>query len=237
MHITEDQTVILDSIPLASDEAAFYSIAGSKLGALRKGDFSSQLGSALSIARPKALYCPVSITHPQPYSVALEDQKIDSLVVSDNLQSLQRCFVYVVTCGRELSLWKDRFELAVERFFVDVFCEYALHAAHEFLQAHLQDTFHCRHLAWMNPGSTRGWQLEDQALLFGLLGDVKARIGVELRESYFMIPVHSASGILFETESDYSNCQLCAREICPNRSAPYQGDAYQEVLDCTRSIS
>ena len=73
----------------------------------------------------------------------------------------------------------------------------------------------------MNPGSTPGWRLEDQRVLFTILRDVREQIGVQLLDSFFMVPTHSASGILFESEKGYLNCQLCPLENCPNRRAAY----------------
>jgi hypothetical protein len=37
-----------------------------------------------------------------------------------------------------------------------------------------------------------------------------------------MTPVKSVSGIWFPTEGKYENCQLCNREDCPGRRAPYE---------------
>ena len=72
----------------------------------------------------------------------------------------------------------------------------------------------------MNPGPLKDWPLGEQRQLFFLFGDVKQAIGVELTESFLMYPVKSVSGIIFPTEVNYENCQLCPRENCPGRRAP-----------------
>jgi len=41
-----------------------------------------------------------------------------------------------------------------------------------------------------------------------------------------MVPVKSVSGILFPTEESFASCQLCPREVCPGRRAPYDPDLY-----------
>jgi hypothetical protein len=57
--------------------------------------------------------------------------------------------------------------------------------------------------------------------LFQLLADVEASIGVRLNKSLVMIPTKSVSGIYFQTEVSFFNCQLCQRGKCPGRKARY----------------
>jgi hypothetical protein len=76
----------------------------------------------------------------------------------------------------------------------------------------------------MSPGSLQDWPLEAQSQLFQLLPDVEAAIGVRLTESLLMIPTKSVSGIYFQTEVSFVNCQLCQRGKCPGRKARYDED-------------
>ena len=87
----------------------------------------------------------------------------------------------------------------------------------------------------MSPGAGDAdtWAIEQQRDLFSLFGNVFELIGVELTDSFLMIPNKSVSGILFPTEIDFRSCQVCHRKNCPSRSAPfdrrlwetYQGDS------------
>jgi hypothetical protein len=43
-----------------------------------------------------------------------------------------------------------------------------------------------------------------------------------------MVPTKSVSGIIFPTEADFQSCQLCERENCPNRRAPYDEMLYEQ---------
>jgi len=56
---------------------------------------------------------------------------------------------------------------------------------------------------------------------------VKDLIGVELTDSFLMIPNESVSGIYFPAEVRFETCQLCPREICPGRRAPYDKNLLQ----------
>ncbi len=41
-----------------------------------------------------------------------------------------------------------------------------------------------------------------------------------------MVPTKSVSGILFPAEESFASCQLCPRENCPNRRAPYDPELF-----------
>jgi hypothetical protein len=80
----------------------------------------------------------------------------------------------------------------------------------------------------MNPGSLDDWPLSEQITLFQLLGNPLEAIGVDLTESMLMIPNQSVSGIRFETEENFTSCQLCPREICAYREAPFDRKLFEE---------
>ena len=65
------------------------------------------------------------------------------------------------------------------------------------------------------------WPITQQKELFSLFGDVEELIGVTLTESCLMVPLKSSSGIYFPTEVTFETCQLCPREVCESRRAPY----------------
>ena len=85
----------------------------------------------------------------------------------------------------------------------------------------------------MNPGSgdVDIWPIEQQRELFSLFGDVKALIGVTLTDSFLMIPNKTVSGVFYPTEVDFVTCQLCHRERCPNRRAPFDAHLWDERTD------
>jgi hypothetical protein len=114
----------------------------------------------------------------------------------------------------------------LERFWADAIMEEALRAAFDALKDHLARQYDLGHTAFMNPGSLEDWPIEQQAPLFSLLGDPHAQVGVQLTDSYIMTPVKSVSGLHFPTEASFENCQLCPRDPCPGRRAPYDPDLY-----------
>ena len=76
-------------------------------------------------------------------------------------------------------------------------------------------------LSNMSPGSLEDWPVTEQKPLFSLFRTEKEPIGVKLTKHMLMIPRKSVSGIYFPTEVTFFSCQLCSRERCPARKAPY----------------
>ena len=184
------------------------------------------LHSALPLVRPKALYRVSYVGQRTEATVQIGEKLFASRVLSRNLQDVERVFPYVATCGNELEALESETTDLFARFCLDTLKELALLAARDYLLQHLRASFGVTELSSMNPGSgdARLWSLGQQRPLFELLGDVEAAIGVRLTPSFLMVPNKSVSGILFPTEVRFESCQLCRRENCPRRRAPYSGE-------------
>ena len=83
----------------------------------------------------------------------------------------------------------------------------------------------------MRPGSgdVTTWPIEQQRDLFSLLGDVETLIGVQLSDSFLMVPNKTVSGIRFSTEIDFETCQVCHRADCPGRRAPFNQETWDAI--------
>jgi len=44
-----------------------------------------------------------------------------------------------------------------------------------------------------------------------------------------MVPNKTISGIRFPTERDFHACQVCHRENCPSRGAPFDADMWAAI--------
>jgi hypothetical protein len=96
----------------------------------------------------------------------------------------------------------------------------ALGSGLEHVQRHISEQYGLETTSNMGPGQL-DWPIEQQRELFSLLGHVKDTIGVTLTESLMMVPRKSISGIIFPTEETFISCQLCQRNKCPSRKAPF----------------
>jgi hypothetical protein len=122
--------------------------------------------------------------------------------------------------------WADSQPDMLDRFYADGINQAVLASASGSLIAHLNATYSLAQSAVMNPGSLGDWPIGQQRPLFELIGDTLGAIGVELLPSYLMTPTKSVSGILYPTEETFASCQLCPRENCPNRRAPYDPELF-----------
>lgn len=183
---------------------------------------------AQELAKPRALIRMVYIDSRGDDFVIVDGIRFQSRVLRVNLEKAHRVFCYLATCGSEIENWARRLEDPLHRYWGDELCEMALGEAMKGLNRELKE----RHLpgqsASMSPGSLTDWPLEEQRSLFSLLGDTKESVGVELTDSLLMVPTKTVSGIWFPTEENFESCQLCPREECPGRRAPYDKELYKK---------
>lgn len=215
------ETTIIDPIPCnlkLENIAEFLKI---RMDSPRIAELEGLLDHAQSIARPKAIYKITTVESQDDETILFDGQPFKSRLLGINLGEAHRAFPYIITSGTELHDWKDSFDDFFVGYLADTITSYALMVAIEKFFTDLSQQYGLGKTATMNPGSLEDWPLQAQIPLFSLLDDPGETIGVHLTESLLMMPRHSVSGILFETETDFVNCQLCPREKCPSRRAPY----------------
>jgi hypothetical protein len=141
---------------------------------------------------------------------------------------VERIFPYVISIGEALEQASREMSDLLEAYYLDVIGNIALTAVRKQLHDHLCSKFALKKISFMSPGSLGDWPIESQRQLFQLLPEVEASIGVRLNKSFLMIPTKSVSGIYFQTEVSFFNCQLCQRGKCPGRKARYNEDLARE---------
>ena len=173
------------------------------------------------IMRPKGVYKDSYIDDRGDDWVIVDGIEFTSRVLRINLDKTHRIFPYVVTCGRELDEVEIPADDLMKAFCMDMIKQAALAAARVYVLDHMSREFALGQTSRMGPGSLEDWPLTQQKPLFSLLGDVESMIGVRLTGDCLMLPVKSSSGVCFPTEVKFESCQLCPRERCPGRRAPY----------------
>jgi len=193
--------------------------------------FAELLAKVTEVGRPKATYEVCFIEDKADESVVLNGVRLTSRALRRNLDPVERVFPYVATCGTEADAIAVPRDDAVQAFWLWTIKEALLDAATEYLYDHLATRYRMTHWATMDPGSGDAdvWPIEQQKELFSVLGDVETRIGVKLTDSMLMIPTMSVSGIVFPTETEFASCQVCHREGCPGRTAPFDEEVWRAV--------
>jgi len=220
--------IVLDNIPFEPDVDGLLSSLHIDPDDEDAGRVRELAGQAADIARPKALYRQAYVDARGDNHVVVDGIWLTSRVLRVNLEDVHRVFPHVVTCGTELDEWSNSLEDMIERYWADRIKEMALGAATSAFLTHLDKRFRPGKTAVMDPGSLEDWPLAQQGQLFSILGDVRELIGVELTDSFLMIPIKSMSGLRFPTEVDFESCRLCEREDCPGRRAPYDPELFDK---------
>jgi hypothetical protein len=197
-------------------------------------DVIMMLQEARNIAKPVALY---SLLSPDLHDgeVWLGGVKFKEPFVYKMLSDRDYFIPYVATCGQEIDAWSKSFTDVFEQFIADTFKEMCLRLVIKELRDEVKEKHFSGdgNISTLNPGSLKEWPISGQKSLFHLLGGVTNDIGVVLSDSLLMSPTKSVSGIMFQSEETYHNCQLCPRTDCSNRRAPYADDQDQVVTNQT----
>lgn len=220
------ESVILSPLEYQIDRPSLLAGLHLKEGSGTAAMVEGLIQEAKAIAHPRAIYRMAFIESRGDRHVVAEGLRFESRVLTVNLDKLHRFFAFVVTSGGELDAWANAQTDLLKRFFADAINQAVLVSARPFLDRHLQECYGIEKLARMSPGSLSDWPLEEQRVLFHLLGDARKAIGVELTASLLMVPIKSVSGIAFETEEGFSNCRLCPRKGCPGRAVSYDPEQY-----------
>ena len=215
---------ILDAIPFELDLAQLMRRARVKEGSANAVELQRLAEEGAALARPKAAYRVAYINNRREDCVEIEGRWFSSRILAVNLQNAFRIFPYLATCGMELQEWAEGIEDMLHRFWAEALKEMALGAAMNFAIRHMDEQYRPGDTSHMSPGSLVDWPIQQQTVLFDLMGDCKQVIGVTLTESLLMVPTKTVSGIRFPTTTHFESCQLCPRENCPGRRAPYDPD-------------
>jgi hypothetical protein len=210
-------------IPFKLDAPSLLKRVHIRSGSEDEPEFEHLLQIAREVGQPKAIFTEAYVDLGGKDTVSLNGITFTSPLLRDNLANIDRVFPFVVTCGSEMDQANIHRGDILKQFWWDTIKENLLLTARQYLLEHLKHRYQLKKTASMSPGSgdINVWPIEQQRELFTLLGDVYGQIGVELTDSFLMIPNKTVSGILFPTEKDFRTCQVCHRENCPGRSAPF----------------
>lgn len=179
---------------------------------------------AQAIARPRA-GAKLSSLAPgeEEDQVRLDDTLLTSPLLREKLADLGRAFPHLATEGEELAQWGRAFD-GMERILANALQNAAMAMARQRLETAIMEKYGLEQISAMNPGSLLAWPITEQVPLFELLGSLPEQLGVTLLPTFMMKPEQTVSGIYFQTDTKFHNCQLCPRDDCPGRRAPYAAD-------------
>ena len=222
---------ILNKIAFSLDAAALMKQLHVDPASEDAEEFRGLADLAGKVGKPKAAYTVAFVEGRDGDTVRVGGVSFTSRTLSRNLASTERIFPMVATCGHEMDeAFPARGDILKE-YWWDAIKTQLLGAANRQVNDHLHRTFLLGKTAIMRPGSGDAsvWPIEQQRGLFALLGNVEQAIGVRLTDSFLMVPNKTTSGILFPTEVDFRSCEVCHRENCPSRHAPFNQQLWEEI--------
>jgi hypothetical protein len=202
-----------------------------KPGTDRAKAFEALIDEVQAIGRPKALYKVSFIEEKGDDSVTIDGVRFTSPALRKNLDSIERVFPYIATCGTEINAIEIEQGNMQKKMGVAFLKGQLLQTSMQYLGGHLAQRYKVSNLSSMNPGSGDAtvWPFEQQRELFSMFEDVEKLIGVKLTKSLVLVPDMSVAGILFPTETDFQSCQLCHRENCHLRRAPFNRELWESI--------
>ena len=179
--------------------------------------------AAVKIVKPVALYAAFT-PEVRDGAIWLNGVKLEEPFVYKMLSGCEVVIPYVASCGREIDEWSLSLQDLLGQFVADTIKESYMDAVlSKFLSEAKERYFDGgKSISTINPGSLKEWAITGQEPLFKILGSVTEDTGVVLKDSFMMAPTKSVSGIAFESDTPYHNCQLCPKADCPERAAPYE---------------
>ena len=180
-------------------------------------EFLEFYNNCLDIACPKYLYEKKEITSIDESCVMIEKIPIKSIIATQKMTHTGYAYPYVVTCGKEIYDYTHGISDPFVSYWADTIMEQLLYLAIKKMNQDMKNEFKLEKTASVNPGSTVDWHISGQKELFSMFSDKIEETGIFLTSTFLMLPIKSASGIVFSTEEDYTNCQDCERKHCPNR--------------------
>jgi hypothetical protein len=176
--------------------------------------------TAATLIHPRVVYAAAYISKRSSDRIEIDGREFKSRVLAKNLEQIERVFPYVLTIGETLENTARCSESITAKLVFEAVGDLALESALQHVQRHISQQYRLEGTSNMGPGQL-DWPIEQQRELFSILGQVKHTIGVTLTDSLMMVPRKSISGIIFPTEETFISCQLCQRNKCPSRKAPF----------------
>lgn len=223
--------VSLTDIPFTFNTNLLFGSLNIRRDTDRAKAFEDLIDEVQAIGKPKALYKVSFIDEKGADSVTIDGVRFTSPALRKNLDSIERVFPYIATCGIEMDDIEIEQGNLQKKMWIGFLKGNLLQASMQYLGANLAQRYKVSNLSSMNPGSGDAsvWPFEQQRDLFSMCGDVEKLIGVKLTKSLVLVPDMSVAGILFPTETNFESCQLCHRENCHLRRAPFDRELWESI--------
>ena len=206
---------LFENIPIRLDPEKVTQTLHPGGGCRRYEDILPFIDTVLSQIDPRAAYAAVKIELRGEDYLQIDGLTITSRILTRHAILAKPIFPFVATLGGRIEEAIRGSRDVLEQYYLETIANLALAEGVKELNLHLRHKYHLCQLYSLSPGSLSDWPLEEQKKVFVLLGKVEDTLGVRLTEYMVMIPRISLSGLLFPSDMDFCQCQLCQiRDRC-----------------------
>lgn len=209
-------------IPVLLDVAAVSASLRISPAKAERDGLAELVALAQGLIRPSAVWAVAFVGTRGEDTVEVGGIIFESPLLCKNLEGTNKAFPYILTVGPELEKEAAEHDDLLRQYYLEEIANLALERAAAWLAHHLEERYGVTGLSNLSPGSLVDWPITEQPKLFSIFGDAERQIGVRLTDSMLMVPRKSISGILFPSEEGFVACQLCDREHCQGRKAPFK---------------
>jgi hypothetical protein len=160
--------------------------------------------------------------------VLIGDQEFTSRILRVNVAPCDKVYPFIATIGPELESLAAKQSKLTKKFYLEMVGDFSLMSVVKQIEERVMKLQNIKKGAVITPGELKNWPITQQVPLFNLFGNSLNRLGVELTTSMMMKPRKSRSGIVFESQNGFIQCQLCSMDRCPGRVAKYIPEKYLE---------
>ena len=183
------------------------------------------------LLRPSYVIKEFAIDEIKHDGVVIEGNFFQSKIVANKLKDQRNVFVYLATCGRQISSLIDSTEDTLDKYILDqiAYITY-LHAMRE-MSARIESDLGILRYIMLCPGSVIDWSIIDVKKIFNLMDGMYQEIDVEILSSGLIDPLKSISGIFYSTDEEFDSCEICMRANCPSRKAEFDEDLHHSMVN------
>ena len=222
MFIAPDQQEILDiTAEFTLDEDALCRL----LHCRRQG--RPYLRSLELYKQNSNLFCPayalrrVAITDRYEEGVVIANICLRSKILARLLQKVQFVYIYLATAGAATRQLADNYDDFLDQYLLDQLAYLAYLQAMDKLDIAAEQLFTGRKYSRLCPGTLADWDVAEVKKLFVLMDGLYQALGMEVKDSGLMLPLKSATGLLFLNEEEFNNCSFCPCVNCSDRQAEF----------------
>lgn len=192
---------------------------------------SELIEEAMPVLKPAYLIKRFPVEEKTPRGIIIAGQKFRSRIMAEKLQGHPYAWIYITTSGREIADYTAKVDDLFDNYLLDEIAFFGTLYAQEVMLHEINDAFGICNYIKLSPGTVPDWSVEDVKKFFKLLDGEYQKLNVKVLDSGLIDPLKSTSGIVFPTEDNFKECNICNQANCPNREAAFIPDVYNEIMN------